>query len=153
MSPMGNQPTTCSQCGSGNIHFRVQEGEWLCVDCLHRWKLTDATAGAVPAPGPKARLFLSYGRRDAAELADRLEQDLTLSGYSVWRDRRQLVSGRDFMRELEDGLRSTQLVVALLSPHSVRRSGDPNNPDDVDSVCLDELHLARFSCKLPIVPV
>jgi WD40 repeat protein len=102
---------------------------------------------------PKARLFLSYGRRDAEELADRLEQDLLLYGYSVWRDRREIVAGRDFMREIEDGLRSTQLVVALLSPHSVRRSGEVASPDDVDSVCLDELSFARFSCKLPIVPV
>ena len=29
----------------------------------------------------------------------------------------------------------------------------PNSPDDLARVCLDELHLARFSCKVPIVPI
>jgi WD40 repeat protein len=144
----------CPRCGSREVHRRQSRGDWLCTECLHVWTPAEGQATATGiAPGTKARLFLSYGRRDAAELADHLEQDLTLHGYSVWRDRRNIVSGRDFMREIEDGLRSTQLVVALLSPHAVRRSGDPGNPDDVDSVCLDELHLARFSCKLPIVPV
>src|SRR5262249_44111053 len=39
------------------------------------------------------------------------------------------------------------------SPHATRRSADPGNPDDLDSVCLDELSFARFGCKRPIVPV
>ena len=28
-----------------------------------------------------------------------------------------------------------------------------HSPDDLDSVCLDELTFARFACKMPIVPV
>jgi hypothetical protein len=151
---MNNQPAACPKCGSGEIHHRKSRGDWTCDVCLHAWNPAgEADSETEPKPASRARLFLSYGRRDAAELADRLEQDLTLYGYSVWRDRRKIVSGRDFMQEIEDGLRSTQLVVALLSPHSVRRSGDPGNPDDVDSVCLDELHFAHFSCRVPIVPV
>jgi hypothetical protein len=99
---------------------------------------------STPPPASRPRLFLSYGRRDAAELADRLEQDLDLHGFDVWRDTRAIRSGTDFLREIEDGLRSTQLVVALLSPHATRRSADPGSPDDLDSVCLDELSFARF---------
>jgi hypothetical protein len=104
---------------------------------------------------PKGQLFLSYGRRDAERLAERLEADLTLLGYQVWRDKRQIRSGRAWDREIECALRSSQLVVALLSPHAVRTAGDPDpsNPDDADSVCLDELSFARFACKTPIVPV
>jgi WD40 repeat protein len=44
-------------------------------------------------------------------------------------------------------------VLALLSPHSVRRARDPANATGVDSVCLDEIAYARFECKIPIVPV
>jgi hypothetical protein len=147
-------PTTCPRCSSTEIHFRKSRGDWACDDCEHKWTPTAAAdSSPLGAPGRKARLFLSYGRRDAEELADHLEQDLTLFGYEVWRDKRKLRSGKDFMREIEDGLRSSQLVVALLSPHAVREPGDPNSSDDLASVCLDELHLARFSCKLPIVPV
>jgi len=149
-----NEPRrVCPQCGSTEIHFRKSRGDWTCDACEHKWVTSESSARHAPVAPPKVRLFLSYGRRDAEPLADRLEQDLCLFGYEVWRDRSKIRSGTDFLREIEDGLRSTQLVVALLSPHAVRRSIDPFSPDDLDSVCLDELSFARFACKTPIVPV
>ena len=90
----------------------------------------------------KVRLFLSYGRADAEELAERLEADLSLLGFDVWRDRTNIRSGREWDDEIEAGLRTSQLVVAVLTPHAVRE----------ESVCRDELAFARFACKLPIVP-
>ena len=90
----------------------------------------------------KVRLFLSYGRADAEELAERLEADLSLLGFEVWRDRRKIRSGKEWDDEIEAGLRTSQLVVAVLTPHAVRE----------ESVCRDELAFARFACKLPIVP-
>ena len=44
-------------------------------------------------------------------------------------------------------------MIALLSPHAVRQAGDPECPDQADSVCLDEISYARFERKIPIVPV
>ena len=41
-------------------------------------------------PSGKVRIFLSYGRADAAEIAERLEADLTLLDFEVWRDRREI---------------------------------------------------------------
>src|SRR5271157_352880 len=90
----------------------------------------------------KVRLFLSYGRADAEELAERLEADLSLLGFEVWRDRRKIRSGREWDDEIEAGLRTCQLVVAVLTPHAVHE----------ESVCRDELAFARCACKLPIVP-
>ena len=90
----------------------------------------------------KVRLFLSYGRADAEELAERLEADLSLLGFEVWRDRTNIRSGREWDDEIEAGLRTSQLVVAVLTPHAVRK----------ESVCLDELAFAKYACKLPIVP-
>jgi hypothetical protein len=102
----------------------------------------------------RPRLFLSYGRRDAGELADRLRRDLEAHGYEVWQDRQRIRSGSDWEQEIRDGLRSTQLLVALLSPHAVRRTGQSHNGDDQDSVCLDEISFARFARPpRPIVPV
>ena len=75
----------------------------------------------------KIRLFLSYGRRDAAELAHRLNVDLEALGYEVWQDARDIRAGKEWEQQISDGLRSTQVVIALLSPHAVRRAGDPNN--------------------------
>ena len=100
----------------------------------------------------KTRLFLSYGRRDAAELANRLRADLEKLGYGVWQDTREIRAGKEWEEQIADGLRSTQVVIALLSPHAVRRSTDPNSPHNVDSVCLDELTFARFATPpTPIV--
>jgi hypothetical protein len=91
----------------------------------------------------RVRLFLSYGRADAEDLAQRLEADLSLLGFDVWRDRRNIRTGREWDDEIEAGLRTSQLVIAVLTPHAVRE----------ESVCRDELAFARFACKLPIVPV
>jgi TIR domain len=105
-------------------------------------------------PRPGIRLFLSYGRRDAAELANRLRADLEKLGYEVWQDTRQIRAGKEWEDQIVDGLRSTQVVIALLSPHAVRRSTDAESPDNVDSVCLDELTFARYANPpTPIVPV
>ncbi len=90
----------------------------------------------------KVRVFLSYGRADAEQLAEQLDADLSLLGFDVWRDRRKIRSGREWDDEIEAGLRTSQLVVAVLTPHAVRE----------ESVCRDELAFARFACKLPIVP-
>jgi WD40 repeat protein len=91
---------------------------------------------------PRVRIFLSYGRADAQELAERLEADLSLLGFEVWRDRSEIRSGREWDDQIEAGLRASQLVLAVLTPHAVRE----------ESVCRDELAFARFACKLPIIP-
>jgi len=153
-STMNSRPATCPNCGSSEVHFRKSRGDWTCLDCKHDWQPGEnPSADSEPAPGPRVKLFLSYGPGDAAELADRLEQDLSLSGYEVWRDSRNIRPGKAWEAEIVDGLRSTEVVVALLSPRAVRRSGDPNSTNDYDSICLDELSFARFVCKTPIVPV
>ncbi|MEX2213222.1 MAG: TIR domain-containing protein [Phycisphaeraceae bacterium] len=100
----------------------------------------------------KPRLFLSYGRADAAALAERLERDLIARGYEVWKDRVKILPGDDWREKIKDGILSTQVVIALLSPHAVRVSTDPGSPDHRDSICLDELSFAQFARKR-IVPV
>lgn len=96
------------------------------------------------------RVFISYGRKDASELARRLEIELTNRGFDVWLDTTELRGGRAWEQQIIGGLRETNVVVALLSPHSTRR-GDAGSGD---SVCLDELAWARYeSPPTPIVPV
>ena len=98
-------------------------------------------------------LFLSYGHRDATELALRLRDDLEAAGYSVWQDERRIRAGSAWTDEIRQGLRESDLVVALLSPHSVRRKGWDANASDQDSVCLDEIEYAVDACKIPVLPV
>ncbi len=104
-------------------------------------------------PAEPARLFLSYGHRDASELALRLRADLIAAGYVVWQDEQRIRAGHAWTEEIRDGLRESDLVVALLSPHSVRQKGWAANPDDADSVCLDEIEYAIDACRIPVLPL
>lgn len=107
---------------------------------------SEATGGYI-----KPKVFLSYGRRDAKEVAERLERDLEAAGFEVWMDIKKIGSGSLWQDEIEKGLRESHVVVSLLSPHAVRRAGEA---DPMDSVCLDELTFARTSSPpTPVVPV
>ncbi len=100
----------------------------------------------------KPKVFISYGRRDASQLVDRLCIDLTAAGFQVWRDTREIHAGVDWQGEIVDGLRSAQVVIAVMTPHSVRTS--KTAPDQIDSICLSEIAYARFNPPpQPVVPV
>jgi hypothetical protein len=99
---------------------------------------------------PTHKVFESYGRADASELAERIESDLAAEGYQVWRDVGEVHAGGDFMTKIELAIESSDVMVALLSPHAVRLG----ETADQDSVCRDEIAKARFGTpKKPIVPV
>jgi WD40 repeat protein len=105
-----------------------------------------------PAPAGRPKVFISYGRKDARELVDRLCVDLTAAGFDVWRDTREIRAGTDWQAEIIDGLRSAQVVVAVLTPHSVRTS--TKSADQTDSVCLGEITYALCNPPpQPVVPV
>jgi hypothetical protein len=99
-------------------------------------------------PDEYPRLFLSYGVHDASELAERLRLDLTARGYQVWWDVNRIRAGLPWDEEVQTGLRNSQVLLALLSPHSVRRALDAGNPTETDSVCLDEIEYAQRACKM-----
>ena len=48
-------------------------------------------------------------------------------------------AGSGWTEEIRDGLSSSLVLIALLTPHAVRRVGMPGNPDNLDSICLDEI--------------
>jgi len=151
---MKDRRTTCPQCGSANTRRDNASGGRICENCEHRWGHGVESRQDADAQSAKPRIFLSYGRRDAKELANRLRKDLANNGYEVWQDTRRIKAGRRWDREIETALRHAQVVVAILSPHAVRRAGDPDNPDGTDSVCLDEIAFARFTLpNTQIVPV
>lgn len=99
------------------------------------------------------KIFLSYGVRDAAEIAERLHRDLSARGYHVWQDIHGIRVGWPWDEELRDGLRNADVLIALLSPQSVRRRAQSDDLSRTDSVCLDEIAFARDPARIPIVPV
>ena len=48
------------------------------------------------------RIFVSYARRDGAELALRLEKDLTAAGFGVWGDTARLHGGESWTVKIEE---------------------------------------------------
>lgn len=66
------------------------------------------------------------------------EKALREYGHSVWLDRHEIKAGRAWEEEIEQGILGSDVVIALLSPHAVRRP---------DGVCLDEISLARYNQK------
>jgi len=141
---MGN--SICPFCGRQNV--RAVARGFTCADCEFSWS---PPAGEGESAGRK--VFLSYGRADAADLADRLEADLVRADFKTWRDTREIRSGREWEEEIKKGLVSSDAMVAVLSPHSVRTVGAPGPKIDSDSVCLDEIAFARYSVpRIPIVP-
>jgi hypothetical protein len=87
-------------------------------------------------------IFESYGWRDAADVAKRLKTSLERAGYEVWIDRGHIrPDAVDFWSPLQQALEKCKLIVALLSPHSVRRESEISVADGV-SVCHNELVMA-----------
>lgn len=98
------------------------------------------------------RVFLSYGHRDASAFVERLRCDLEQAGFQLFHDIRDLHDAERFDAEIERGIDSAQVLLAVLSPHAVRRASDAANPDGRDSVCLNEIRFALLTRK-PVVPV
>lgn len=63
------------------------------------------------------QLFISYSRGDAP-IANRLADDLTQQGYSIWLDQRSIPHGANWDSEVERGLKESDVMLVLLSPTS-----------------------------------
>lgn len=62
------------------------------------------------------RIFISYARKDGAELAQRLQSDLTQQGFDAWLDTKRIGGGRVWSMEIEGAIKSSGVMIALLSP-------------------------------------
>lgn len=103
--------------------------------------------------GALHRIFVSYGHRDATDLAKKLRDELVGAGYEVWLDESGIHAGHAWTEDIRQALRGSAAVIALLSPHSVRRKGWGSGAGNQDSVCLDEIEYAIDACRIPVLPV
>ena len=84
---------------------------------------------------------------------DKLVDDLKRAGIGIWRDTADLQSPWPWDAQIRLALKQADVVVAVLTPHSVR-TGRDGESDGAESVCLDELAFARCSPPpTPIVPI
>src|SRR5271157_3276355 len=65
-----------------------------------------------------ARVFISYARKDAAQLAQRLQQGLSEQGVDAWLDTQRLAGGAAWTSEIERAIDASQVVLALMTPGS-----------------------------------
>jgi hypothetical protein len=63
-------------------------------------------------------VFISYARKDGADLAQRLERDLAAQGFDPWLDTQRLSGGVSWTNDIEGAIDKAQVVLALLSPGS-----------------------------------
>ena len=63
-------------------------------------------------------IFISYGRQDSRELANRLRDDLRAVGHSVWLDVAEIPGGANWSQQVEEAIEHCDLALALLSHSS-----------------------------------
>jgi TIR domain len=66
-------------------------------------------------PSAKSRIFISYAHRDGAQLAERLQRDLTASGFDTWLDKQRLRGGALWTTEAEREIDTRHVTIALLT--------------------------------------
>ncbi len=67
---------------------------------------------------PLPSIFISYARRDARDLALRLQVELSANGYPVWLDLNNIPSGSTWSSEIEHAIDTCDITLALLSEGS-----------------------------------
>jgi len=65
------------------------------------------------------RVFLSYGVRDASEIAERLQRDLAARGYQVWQDVSRLRVGRPWNEDVPEGPPWLRIVATTRNEQNV----------------------------------
>ena len=78
-----------------------------------------AVAEPVRETEPKAKIFVSYSRKDMA-FADRLEAALKIRGFEVLIDRAEIYAFEDWWKRIEALIGRADTVVFVLSPDAVK---------------------------------
>ena len=78
-----------------------------------------ADAAHAPDQPPKAKIFISYSRKDMA-FADRLESALKARGFEVLIDREEIYAFEDWWKRIEALIGRSDTVVFVLSPDAVK---------------------------------
>lgn len=73
--------------------------------------LPDATHKRPPTP----KIFLSYAREDARDIALRLHEDLTAAGHDAWLDLSEIGAGASWSRDIELAIEAAEVVLVLLT--------------------------------------
>ncbi|MEO1374574.1 MAG: toll/interleukin-1 receptor domain-containing protein, partial [Cyanobacteria bacterium J06635_10] len=85
--------------------------------------------------------FISYGRTDSKQFAEKLQADLNEEGFRVWFDFNDIPKGVDFQNQINDGIEKSSHFLFIISPHSIN-----------SLYCGKEIELA-IKCNKRIIPL
>lgn len=86
-------------------------------------------------------VFISYSRHDGHKHAKNLHNTLEDSGYSVWRDERDIDPFQDFTAEIEMGIRASKVIAVCVTDDTTRP----------DSFVRREIQYG-LALKKPVIP-
>lgn len=101
------------------------------VQDLFSWYLVDSTYGPslstmefekLIRQKPKRKVFLSYASEDRAKV-EMLYANLTAAGYSAWMDKKDLLPGQNWEREIRNIIKQSDAFIACLSKNSITKRG------------------------------
>ncbi len=90
----------------------------------------------------KHKIFISYGKKDAMDFAQKLDKWLKDNGYEPWFDKNDIPAGVPFDVAIEFGIEDSKVFISLLSSWSLKP----------ESFCRNEIVFAQ-NCKVPIIPI
>lgn len=107
-------------------------------------------------PSPRRRVFIAYGKEDAAA-AGRLYDDMEAQGFGPWMDTRKLLPGQNWPRAIEAAIETADFFIACFSTRSVNKKGGFQAEiryalDCARRVPLDQIFLVPVRldpCRLP----
>lgn len=68
----------------------------------------------------KAKVFISYSRRDSSEFAEEIVAGLELAGFAPFLDRHDIAAGEEWEARLGNLIRQADTVVFVVSPEAVK---------------------------------
>lgn len=89
------------------------------------------------------RIFVSYGHDKYSIVAKRLVNDLAPYCASIWFDSKDIKQFHGWSDEIEDGIKDSDIVLALMTKHAYRRPS---------GVCINEIIFANNNSKI-ICPI
>ncbi|MEM1135139.1 MAG: TIR domain-containing protein, partial [Bacteroidota bacterium] len=79
----------------------------------------------------KKQVFISYGRKESRDFANRLYNTLEEEQIDAWFDFINIPKGDDFQRRIEDGIESADNFIFVIAPHAIE-----------SKYCLHEIEIA-----------
>jgi hypothetical protein len=67
----------------------------------------------------RRKVFLNHSSKDK-RFARKLSEALKAKGVDVWFDEKDIVAGQDFMKEIEEGISSSDFIITVLTPNFIK---------------------------------